>query len=165
MRWKRAIFLAALAVMLTAVFAMADRITLRDGTAYSGEFIRGDSGTIEFRILGRVESFKVADVAGIVFGSKDAEPLAVEPAKAAAITPAAKERLRPQRAVETASRASSDMSVTIPKGMSLTVRTTADIDTDRNRVGDPFEAILDEDLLSGARTVAARGTLVKVKIA
>ncbi len=172
MRWKRAIFPAAFAVIMTAVFAMADRITLRDGTAYSGEFIRGDSRTIEFRILGRVEIFKFADVADIVFGSRDAEPAAVEPEKAAAApaapvtdAPAAEERLRPQRAVDASRQGSPGSSVTIAKGMSLTVRTTAEIDTDRNRVGDPFEAILDENLVSGTRTVAARGAPIKGKIA
>jgi hypothetical protein len=49
--------------------------------------------------------------------------------------------------------------------MSLVVRTTTEIDTDRNRVGDIFEAILDEDLVSGTQTVAPRGAIVNGKIA
>ena len=55
--------------------------------------------------------------------------------------------------------------VTVPTGMSLVIRTTTAIDTDRNRVGDSFDAILDQDLVSGTQTVAARGSLVRGRIA
>ena len=49
--------------------------------------------------------------------------------------------------------------------MALVIRTTTEIDTERNRVGDSFDAILDQNLVSGTQTVAARGSLIKGRIA
>jgi hypothetical protein len=45
------------------------------------------------------------------------------------------------------------------------IRTSAEINTERNRVGDVFDASLDEALVAGDRTVFPRGTTVKGKIA
>ena len=55
--------------------------------------------------------------------------------------------------------------MTVPTGMALVIRTTTEIDTERNRVGDSFDAILDQNLVSGTQTVAARGSLIKGRIA
>jgi len=50
-------------------------------------------------------------------------------------------------------------------GTPIKIRTTVGIDTDRNRVGDTFDAILEENLVSNNRIVVSRGTTVKGKIA
>ena len=58
MRLKPSVCLIVLLVLLIGIAAWADQIILKDGTVYSGKFIRGDANLIDFRVLGRVESFK-----------------------------------------------------------------------------------------------------------
>ncbi len=182
MRFRPATVLVALILVLMGTIAWADQIILKDGTAYSGKFIRGDSGTVDFRVLGRVESFKIENIDRIIFKepelgsppstrivappSTPAQPNVAapqpEPAPAAA-TQAAPQDSPPSPAAPTDETASGG--VTLPVGTPLTIRTTTDIDTDRNRVGDAFEATLDEPLVSGTQTLAPRGSTVKGRIA
>ena len=69
---KSPVRVAVLLVFLGTA-AWADQIVLKDGTVYSGKFVRGDANTVEFRVLGRVESFKISDVAQIVFKEPELE--------------------------------------------------------------------------------------------
>lgn len=175
MKSKPPIYLTALLVLVIGTAAWADQIVLKDGTVYSGKFIRGDSKLIDFRILGRVESFKTADISKLVF--EDSETGKSASAPVSRNTPPAslpgKEELsaaaeRPRRQLtgsEDVLQNTQVSTITVPKGMALVVRTTTEIDTDRNRVGDSFEAILDENLVSGTQTVAPRGALLKGRIA
>jgi hypothetical protein len=115
------------------------------------------------------------DISKLVFGEPELEKAANTPAPKKtpqASLPAeselspAEERPRPQLTrSEEGHQNTRASTATVPKGMALTVRTTTEIDTERNRVGDSFEAILDENLVSGTQTVAARGSLVKGRIA
>jgi hypothetical protein len=175
MKLKPPVYLIALFLLLLGTAVWADQIVLRDGTVYSGKFIRGDAKLIDFRILGRVEGFKTADISKLVFGEPELETFTNTPP--AAKTPAAtlpdryeptptEERPRPPLArSEVGYQNTRTSAVTVPKGMALVVRTTIEIDTERNRVGDSFDAILDQDLVSGTQTVAARGSLIKGRIA
>lgn len=54
--------------------------------------------------------------------------------------------------------------VTIPEGTLLTVRMTDGIDTERNRVGDTFQASLESPLMIGERLVAPVGTTVEGRV-
>ena len=175
MKWKPPICLAGLFILLTCTASWADQIVLKDGTVYSGKFIRGDSNLIDFRVLGRVESFKTTDISKLVFGEPElaketgtpvskAKPQASLPEKDR-LSPV-KESPRPQSTRSEVVRQDVQAStITVQKGMTLVVRTMTEIDTDRNRVGDSFEAILDESLVSGTQTVASRGSLAKGRIA
>lgn len=175
MKLKPPIYLTALLILLVATAAWADQIILKDGTVYSGQFIRGDAKLIEFRILGRVESFNTAEISRLVFedpgmgktAGAAAPKNTPQPSLPDKEDPSATEE-RPRRQLteyEQAPQAAPDSTITVPAGMSIVVRTTTEIDTDRNRVGDTFEAILDENLVSGTRTVAPRGAIVKGRIA
>jgi len=62
-------------------------------------------------------------------------------------------------------REDTDSTVSFLEGTPIVVRTTTAIDTDRNRVGDIFDAILDEPLEKNGRVVAPRGTKAKGRIA
>jgi hypothetical protein len=172
MRLKRAACLITLILMLLGTAAWADQIILRDGTIYSGKFIRGDSKLVDFRILGKIESFKVSDISRIEFKEPEMEATAnISPATPApppvkAEPSIAAERPRAQAVNrEPSHQTAPASSITIPAGMGVTVRTTTMIDTDRNRVGDAFDSVLDEDLVSGTQTVAPRGTVVHGRIA
>ncbi|NLV30246.1 MAG: hypothetical protein GXY47_03745 [Acidobacteria bacterium] len=174
MRLKSIIIPYLAAVMLLGGVARADQIVLRDGTAYSGKFMRGDARTVEFRVLGRLEVFPVADVDRITFSEPEPAPIPAEAPAAARATG----ELPPVETGETPSTAAgrpAEPSISpgaatadgtvFAEGTAVTVRTTSAIDTDRNRVGDVFEATLEDPLVSGDRTVAPRGSLVKGRIA
>lgn len=172
MRLKPSVYRTVFVFLFLCTAAWADQIILKNGTVYSGKFIRGDSKVVEFRVLGRVESFKTADIAQIVFKEPDLDASANATAKVPTAPPVQPEPSRveekptPQIAQrESPPQSSSASSLTIPAGMAITIRTAADIDTDRNRVGDTFEAMLEKDLVSGTQTVVARGALVKGRIA
>lgn len=157
----------------------ADQIVLHDGKQYSGKFVRADAKVVEFQILGRIESFKTADVAQIIF--KEPELVNAPPARPAA-TPAAESpqvtgQLTPRittSGTETPTQPPIRQvppqpapvpSATLPAGTPISVRITEAIDTDRNRVGDTFTALLEDPLVSGDTTIAPRGTEVTGRIA
>lgn len=152
----------ALSALFLAATARADQIVLKNGTVYSGKFIRGDAKTVEFRILGRVESFSVAEIARIEFKEPELEkpaaaPAVVAPVAPVAAAPAATEPYAQQAKPDAPSPARSASTVTLPAGTLITVRTTTPIDTESSKVGDEFEAILDESLVSEGRTVIPEG--------
>ncbi len=170
MKVKPSVFMAALVLMLWGTIARADRIILKDGTTYSGKFIRGDSKVVEFQILSRIESFKTAEVAQIIFREPELQTGAVAgapadpsaPVQPAAPAPEPKPRAAEQEAAPQKVPAST---MVLPVGTPITIRTTTAIDTDRNRVGDVFDSTLEDALVSGSQTVAPRGALVKGRIA
>lgn len=186
MRIKSAANLTVLVLLFVSATVWADQIVLKDGTSYSGEFVRGDSNVIEFRILSNVERFSVENVAQIKFKGYQSKPVSAakstipSPAPAKTMTypapvgsqgakktePQLTDRSVRQEAPKTVKPLNSaPMVVTLPSGSSIIIRTTTTIDTDRNRAGDSFDAILDEALVSDEQTVAHRGSIVKGRIA
>lgn len=172
MKLRSALFRAAFFLVLLSATALADQIVLKDGTAYSGKFIRGDSRTVDFRILGRIESFKTQDIAQIVF--KEPE-LSLPADRSSAAAPDISKQPEPshpgteverQQTIQEAPPLQyADSAMTLPAGTPVIIRTTVAIDTDRNRVGDLFDAILEEQLVSNNRIVVPRGSTVKGRIA
>jgi hypothetical protein len=171
MRFRITLGAVFLVFLLCSAIALADQIVLRDGTAYSGKFIRGDSRTVDFRILGRTENFQISDIAQIVFSEPEPEVAGAsqvwdqpetytpEPAQSqeAEQTIPAEEKIQYEN--------ERDSTVTLPAGKPILVRTTTAIDTDRNRVGDVFDAILEEPLEQSGYIVAQRGSRLKGRIA
>jgi hypothetical protein len=188
----RASVLAALVIALLSANIFADQIILKDGTVYSGKFIRGDSRIVEFRILSRVESFKIADISQIIFKepelqktptpkastppskpAKPAEPKLTpnsEPTQTAAseLTPdsdPAQPTTPPPAIQSTQAQVGSNSEMIFPAGTPIIIRTTTEIDTDRNRVGDVFEATLEDPMIWGNQTVFPHGATIKGRIA
>ena len=169
MRLRVTLGSALLAVLICGATAMADQIILRDGTTYSGEFVRGDTRTVDFRILGRTENFQISDIAQILFSEPEiaASPQALDQSEE--YTPEPEPIQETAQAAppeeETPSGSQTGSTVTLPEGTPIVVRTTTAIDTDRNRVGDVFDAILEEPLAQEGYIVAQRGARVKGRIA
>lgn len=168
MKFRPALYATLLALLLFGTTAFADQIILRDGTIYSGTFVRGDSRTVDFRILGRTENFQISDIARIVFSEvvPEAAQEAAPPAPAETMPPAQEQAAESVQKIvpEPPYRGTADSTITFPEGTPLVVRTTTAIDTDRNRVGDVFDVILDEALEKNGRVVAPRGTKLKGRI-
>jgi hypothetical protein len=177
MRLRFPVIIVALVFMM-GFQTWADQITLKDGTVYSGKFIRGDTRVVEFRILGKVESFRIENIQQITFKEPELEtpapaarvapppsPVQPETTLPATPTPAQQRDIKPAMAQETPPQTDPSSAITLPVGTPITVRTSTEIDTDRNRVGDAFDASLDQPLVYGNQTVAPRGTTVKGRIA
>ncbi len=170
---KRLLVSAFLTLILATPLAWGDEIVLKSGNRYSGKFIKGDADTVEFRVLDRVQTFKTSEVSQIVFKQPELETAPVDkrfagtqgsqastaPAQSA---PAAQAMSTSSPSPQASSTASG---ITLPAGTPITVRTTTVIDTDRNRVGDPFDATLEDPVTVGDQTVFPRGTLVHGRIA
>ncbi|MDR0842986.1 MAG: hypothetical protein LBP68_06175, partial [Acidobacteriota bacterium] len=190
--------LLTMTVVFACTAARADQIVLKDGTAYSGTFIRGNSGTVEFRILNRTETFKTEDIDNISFVSPnppfvEAEAQPADATKTDSLTetgtqqnqalggaerktrsdrPELTRKAEPSASASSSSsssrraeRSSRSETVTLPSGTLVTIRTSQTIDTDRNRVGDVFEATLEDALNYGDQLVAPRGSIVTGRIA
>jgi hypothetical protein len=165
--------------LLSITAAQADELVLHDGKTYSGKFIRGDAAVVEFEVLGRIESFKTADVSRIIFQEPRSAPpppakelAAAEPNSSQNAASVESKPLAPDsdqgpqtKAKEVPPQATSGPSVTFPSGTAITIRTTQNIDTDVNRAGDPFQATLEDPLTVGNQVIAPRGTEVIGKIA
>ncbi len=166
-------FAAVLLAVLTAgPLVFGDEIILRSGSHYSGRLVRADANTVEFRILDRVQSFKTSEVAQIIFKepgldttAADRKTTASTAADAGATQSQIMPPVRPTNVSPTPQAAPVSSTITLPEGTPLTIRTSTAIDTDRNRVGDTFDATLDEPVTTGDQTVFPRGALVRGRIA
>jgi hypothetical protein len=186
MRLKYVANLTILILLFVGTTVWADQIVLKDGTSYSGEFVRGDSAVIEFRILSSIERFNVENVSQINFKGSQPKPASAAkstnsypaPDKASSYPSASSSQgvkkaepqlaERPVRQESPKAARSFDSSptvVTLSSGTPIIIRTTTTIDTDRNRAGDSFDAILDEALTLNEQTVAPRGSMVRGRIA
>ncbi len=171
---KYRLSLIALVLCFSAPTVRGDQLILKDGKEYSGKLVRADSNVVEFRILGRIETFNTSDVAQIVFK----EPELVNPPSARSVrTPAPPQPAGANPAdnppaerilQSTPAPAPGDTSrptVTLPSGTPLLIRTSEEIDTDRNRVGDVFNATLAQPLKLGSEELAPAGSEVKGHVA
>lgn len=163
---SRNVFFVACLILLWGAKAQADEITLKDGREFSGKLVRADANVIEFRIQGKIESFSISEVARIVFK----EPALSGPGRGRAA--GAEELKREPAIVETPAAPSSpsalvtaEPSTLLPAGTPIIVRTLSQIDTEQNRVGESFEAALEEPLIREGQTLAPRGARVVGRIA
>ncbi|HYK87699.1 MAG TPA: hypothetical protein VE398_02945 [Acidobacteriota bacterium] len=173
MKRKTLLLSALLSLLLITPLVWGDEIILKSGNRYSGKFVRGDSNTVEFRILDNVQTFKTTDVAQIVFKEPALESPAPDRRFSTTPNTGSGTVSQPQNtppAREVASTPSRSLppaaaSNTLPSGTAVTIRTTTVIDTDRNRVGDSFDATIEDPVVLGDQTVFPRGTPVKGRIA
>jgi len=132
---KTACYLITVLSLFTTSSLPADTIELADGTLLEGDFIGSSNGIIMFDTGGGIEAFPESEVVGIFFSSGVAT----------------KEK-------ETA------VSVTVPTGTRLVIRTIDTIDSSRHSVGHRFRGQLEGALVVDGVTVAPRGAYVHGRI-
>ena len=138
--------------------ARADQLILKNGKEFSGKFVRANTNLVEFRSGGKVMVYKTIEVSKIIFW----DPL---------LSPASSQRgsmpdiVQPQPPVRHIPPEAAPIPMaTFPAGSGITIRTSAAIDTDRQRAGDSFTATLEDPLMYENRVVVARGAEIKGKI-
>ncbi len=156
-------FATCFAVLLIALLAFAgaaaaDRLEMKDGRVFVGEYRGGSRVNIHFRVDGQTKIFKLDEVSAIYLGEDEA------PAKssgAAADSGA-------QSASTKSSRSTTTSGGTIPAGTRVLVRMIDGVDSEENAVGDTFRASLEEDLTVDGSVIVPKdadvvGRLAEVK--
>src|SRR5207247_5818586 len=133
------------------------------------------ANVVYFRVQGRVETFNISEVAQIIFKEPELlspsrgrterpeEPKGAPPAVEAPRLPDNRQRENPSPA--TPATAPPSASVTLAAGTPIIVRTVQQIDTDKNKVGESFEATLEEPLSQDGQVLAQRGARVMGRVA
>ena len=132
---RTAYFLFTVLSLFTTCALQADTLELADGTLLEGDFIGSSNGIIMFDTGAGIEAFPESKVVGIFFSSGVAT-----------------------REEENA------LSITVPTGTRLVIRTIDSIDSSRHSVGHRFRGQLEGALVVDGVTVAPRGAYVHGRI-
>jgi len=161
----------ALALALTAT-AFADTITMKDGRKVNGNYLGGSPRQVRIDTGDRVETLEVADIIRIEFGATEFTARQSRPAPAPAPAPAPTPAPAPRNERTTifrpdptpAAAATSRESMELPAGTNIVIRMIDGVDSDVNRVGQTFQASLDEPVILNGVTAIGRGADVIVKL-
>jgi hypothetical protein len=141
---------------LGASLAWADSLELKNGSLIKGKFIGGTEFEISFQVGSSVQKYNLADIVSLKF---DSERTAVDQPK-----PSTGSLLKERQPVEHAGL-ETPVYVKIPAGTRITVRTIDAIDSTQNKVGDRFEASLEEPLLVDGNEIVSRDAGVYGRLA
>jgi hypothetical protein len=141
------------AVCFLAPLLHADSLKFKNGRTIQGKYLGGTDSQVTFYTNNQLMHYAIGDIDSITFGGQASAP------SAAAATPAPVVTV-PQTAPASASGAD----ILVPAGTHLVVRMIDGIDSDRNQVGDSFQASLEDPLVIDSTQVAAKGTTVYGKL-
>ncbi len=135
------------AVCVAVLGARADSLELRNGSLIKGKFMGATQTSINFQAGSSVQNYEVADVRSLRFDSDGQGASPWVPSKQPA----------EPSAIEKDEVATSSSSVTIPAGARISIRTIDAIDSTKNRVGDSFQASLEQPLWVDGNMVVPKG--------
>jgi hypothetical protein len=139
-----------------ASMARADSLELKNGSLIKGKFMGGTENAITFQVGSSVQQYNLADIVSLRFDS-DRSPSDLQARPNGSPSSAAGTPEHPGlKATEY---------VTIPAGTRISVRTIDGIDSEKNHVGDRFQASLEEPLVVAEKVVVAKGADVYGRLA
>ena len=165
------------ALALLAAPAFSDTLVLRNGEKISGYFEGGSPRVIKFRTSdGVVKDYDLLSVQQIQFGeektasnpnSSNATTSSSNAATSRSATSGADPRLLPgtERVTRPASANAANTGWTIPTGSKIVIRMIDSVNSETNKLGDTFVAVLDEPISQGGVEVIPRGADVRGRIA
>jgi hypothetical protein len=162
-------FIAAFA--LFAVPAFSDTLVLKNGEKISGYFEGGSARVIKFRTSdGAVKDYDLFSVQQIQFGDEKAASnptVSSNAGSARTATSGADPRLVPgtERVTRPTSSNAANTGWTVPTGSKVVIRMIDSVNSETNKVGDTFVAVLDEPISQGGVEVIPRGADVRGRIA
>jgi len=166
-------FTAFIAVMaLTLSPAFADTLILKSGERLSGYFEGGTARVVKFRSSdGSLKDYDILSVQQIQFGDASVTNAApanrAAPANAATSSATADPRLRPSAErppARPAANNAANTGYTLPTGSTISIRMIDSINSEVNKVGDTFVAVLDVPIVSGGVEVVPRGADIRGRI-
>lgn len=154
---NRTLWVATIAVCFLAPLLHADSIKFKNGQTLQGKFLGGTDSQVTFYTNNQLKHYAISDIDSVTFGddtstSSAAAPAQPVPAPVVQATPA------------TAANSTGAADVLVPAGTHVVVRMIDGIDSNRNQVGDSFQASLEEPLVVDSTQVAAKGTTVYGKL-
>jgi hypothetical protein len=153
-------------------FAWADSLQLKNGSQINGKYMGGDESSVTFQVGSSTQRYNVADIVSLTFDSKTRAQAMTPPTPRSEPLPAQESSLdtRPMSStddgpmlVDRASSSSSSSSsrvndtITVPAGTTISVRMIDGVDSEKNQIGDRFQASLQEPLEVDGVVVAPRG--------
>lgn len=145
------IILVFSALVIFASLAAAATLQMRDGKLIRGQYLGGTADSVNILVNGKVQTYPVADILLVDFSASS--PAAVVPTPATPVHPAAK-------ALQPAAASSQGTAVTLPAGTQIQVRMIDTVDSQTDKVGDKFQASLDQPLELNGQLLAARDSTV-----
>jgi len=167
--------IAAFAVLAAPAFS--DTLVLKNGEKVSGYFEGGSPRVIKFRTSdGVVKDYDLLSVQQIQFGeektasnpnSSNATTSSSNAATSRSATSGTDPRLLPgtERVTRPASANAANTGWTIPTGSKIVIRMIDSVNSETNKLGDTFVAVLDEPISQGGVEVIPRGADVRGRIA
>ncbi len=160
--------LAAAALLLSITWA--DTLTLRSGRVVNGSYLGGDSRQVRIAVGDRIESFSIADVVRLEFGSLASSEASMPERnsdQSGLIAPPMRDRdgdrgLRNRADASQGNQGARGME--IPAGTALTVRLIDPVDSRNDRLGQTYRASLDEPLMVNGEALIQRGADVVAKL-
>ena len=153
-------------VTLIAVPAFSDTLVLKSGEKISGLFEGGSARVIKFRTSdGILKDYDLLSIQQIQFGDDKAATTSA-PRPATQSTTQADPRLLPgtERVTRPTSSSAANTAWTIPTGSKVVIRMIDSINSEKNKIGDQFIAVLDEPVMQGGVEVIPRGVDVRGRI-
>jgi hypothetical protein len=151
---------AVAAVCLIASLLHADSIKFKNGSTVQGKYLGGTDSQVTFFTNNQLVHYAIADIQSITFGDQTSTSSAVAPAPAPVVKSAQMAPSQPTAGAKTSSMAD----VLVPAGTHITVRMIDGVDSNRNKVGDSFQASLEEPLIVDSTQVAPKGATVYGKL-
>jgi len=141
-----------------ATIGFADTVTLKSGRVVQGTYLGGTAREVRVDLGDRIQTFDVSDVTRIEFSSSAPPQAAADP------LPRRSEsnvfRPEPEPVAASPRRTGGEL----PQGTNIVVRMIDGVDSEQNRVGQSFNASVDEPVLINGETVIPRGADVIVKL-
>jgi len=144
-----------IALCLVVSSLLADSLELKNGSRIKGKFMGGTENDISFQVGSSRQNYNLADVVSIQFDSEKTTSDTPMPARSSLPEPGSVKRDDTKTPVY----------VTIPAGTRISVRTIDAVDSTKSRVGDRFQASLEEPLRVDGNMVAAKGADVYGRLA
>jgi len=145
------------AICFLAPLLHADSIRFKNGSTVDGKYLGGTDSQVTFYTNNQLKHFAIADIDSIIFGDQNSTSSSSLPAPMAAPAPVVQ---APMASPQASAAQMSGADVLVPAGTHLVVRMIDGIDSDRNKIGDSFQASLEEPLIVDSTQVAAKGTTV-----
>jgi YMGG-like Gly-zipper len=153
-------FVTGLFLMLCSfsAFALGDSLELKNGSLIKGKYVGGDANTVSFEVGSTVQKYNVADIQTLTFEASTRSVAAAPSAPKLAPRPPAAVRLTPdpESADLSTTQPRSSRTLTVPAGTEINVRMIDSVDSETNRIGDRFQASLEEPLVVDGVTVAPK---------
>ena len=148
-------------VCFLAPLLHADSLKFKNGQTVDGKYLGGTDSQVTFYTNNQLKHYAIADIDTITFGDQtsSAAPAAATAAPVVTAPPASS-----AAASQTATSSNPGADVLVPAGTHLVVRMIDGIDSNQNKVGDTFQASLEEPLIVDSTQVAPKGTMVYGKL-